>query len=525
MEITTDKKENSVITNAPGRTLAKRADRISAERNIEKWPAIWQTAKAHTNPEARHFEREIELADGRRVKSKVKVGFTDDGVLTTEDQRTYYALIKQWQDNGHADEQVAFSIRKLARLLQRKGWGSNVIDSITHSLRKLRVTPFTWTNSYHDAVTGQELEEELFFNILSELKIVRRKTDGHITYEGGYYRFNDFLVHNLLARHTKPVLLDTILKFESEVAQLLYTHIDLMLFDKRQYERRTKELFDELGIRGVAYKNASNRKQKLVRALQELNGVRLTSGWVSEARIERTADKKDYKVIFRKTGALGRSHRNKVEEGSVAEVPTPPKNVPVKTESESPATAASDLVCHFQKIFHGIENHIPRSKELNQAISLVATSGFVRARYIVDFSRRAAEETNYKPQTFGGILQYTSRALAHHEKNRREEEVRRNRRLAEDQATTTAGHEEEERKRLIESLDPAEYQTQFERAKAEILNESPWLAAHRGSTLFKGIIETRIVDYLKEGQSEEPKSSEKTTEEEELVEPVFSDPL
>jgi len=305
LEITTNKKDNSGIIDAPGTTLTKRADRISAERNIEKWPAIWQTAKAHLNPEARHFEREIELADGRRVKSKVKVGFTDEGVLTTEDQRTYYALIKQWQENRYSDEHVAFSIRKLARLLQRKGWGSNVIDSITHSLRTLRVTPFTWTNSYHDAATGQELEEELFFNILSELKIVRRKTDGHITYEGGYYRFNDFLIHNLLARHTKPVLLDTMLKFQSEVAQLLYTHIDLILFDKRQYERRTKELFDELGIRGIAYKNASNRKQKLVRALQELNGVRLTSGWVSEARIERTADKKRLQSDLPKNWGVG----------------------------------------------------------------------------------------------------------------------------------------------------------------------------------------------------------------------------
>src|SRR5438876_7601348 len=100
-----------------------------------------------------------------------------------------------------------------------------------------------------------------------------------------------------------------------------------MLFDKRQYERRTKELFDELGIRGVAYKNASNRKQKLVRALQELNGVRLTSGWVSEARIERTVDKKDYKVIFRKTGALGLSRRNKVEKGRVVEAVRATKSV------------------------------------------------------------------------------------------------------------------------------------------------------------------------------------------------------
>lgn len=497
MEITTDKKENTAVIDAPETSPTKRADRISAERNIEKWPAIWQTAKAHLNPEARYFEREIELSDGRRVKSKVKVGFTDDGVLTTEDQRTYYALIKQWQDNEQSDGHVAFSIRKLARLLQRKGWGSNVIDSITHSLRKLRVTPFTWTNSYHDAATGQELEEELFFNILSELKIVRRKTDGHITYEGGYYRFNDFLIHNLLAHRTKPVLLDTILKFESEVAQLLYTHIDLMLFDKRQYERRTKELFDDLGIRGVAYKNASNRKQKLVRALQELNGVRLTSGWVSEARLERTADKKDYKVVFRKTGALGLSRRNRVEEGSVVEARPVRERVPRKMDTEPFVAIASDLVRHFQKIFHGIENHTPRSKELNQAISLVATNGIDRARYIVDFSRRAADETNYKPQTFGGILQYTSRALAQHEASRRADELRARSRLAEEEEAMKGDLREQEGKEILESLTPGEYQLRFERAKKVLFDRSPWLVAHQDSVLTAEMIKASVIAELK----------------------------
>jgi hypothetical protein len=141
LENPNDKKEQDAITGTE-KTAVQKADRISAERNIEKWPAIWQTASASAHidkPEVRYLEREIQLADGRRVKSKVKVGFTDDGVLTTEDQRTYYALIKQWQESEHADGQIAFSIRKLARLLRRKGWGSNVIDSITHSLRKLRV--------------------------------------------------------------------------------------------------------------------------------------------------------------------------------------------------------------------------------------------------------------------------------------------------------------------------------------------------------------------------------------------------
>ena len=135
-------------------------------------------------------------------------------------------------------------------------------------------------------MTGETLEEVDRFNILSDLKISRRKKDGHITYEAGYYSFNDFITKNLLARHTKPVLFDTILQFKSDIAQLLYSHIDLMLYGKTQFERRSAELFEELGLRGKAYKNVSDRKRKLESAMVELRGVRLTSGWISEAKID-----------------------------------------------------------------------------------------------------------------------------------------------------------------------------------------------------------------------------------------------
>ena len=75
-------------------------------------------------------------------------------------------------------------------------------------------------------------------------------------------------------------------------------------------------------------------------------------------------------------------------------------------------------------------------------------------------------------------------------------------------SATVAAHEEEQGKRLIESLDPADYQNQFERAKAGIIKESPWLAAHQDSIVFKGIVESRILDHLKEGPSEDVKVTE-----------------
>jgi hypothetical protein len=382
----------------------EKSDRISAERNLEKWPAIWQPARAHTKLEARHLERELELADGRRVTAKVKIGFTDEGMLTTEDQKTYYALVKHWYESESPDSHIPFSVRKLAKILQKKGWGTNVIESITDSLSRLRVTPFTWTNSYTDASTGEVIEEIDKFNLLSDLKIVRRKTDGHITYEAGYYRFNDFITKNLLANHTKPVLFDVILQFKSDIAQLVYTHVDLMLYGKSQYERRTGELFDDLGLKGAAYKNASNRKQKLIPALKELQGVRITSGLISEALIERTKDGKDYKVVFRKSAAPHEVSAAPSQD-TVIESHTPSQKEPIAPQAE-------ELVCYFHKLFHGVEKHIPQSKELSQAVSLIATLGLEKARYVIDFSWRAAEETKYKPITFGGILQYTSKAAA-----------------------------------------------------------------------------------------------------------------
>src|SRR5262249_7006256 len=71
------------------------------------------------------------------------------------------------------------------------------------------------------------------------------------------------------------------------------------------------------------------------------------------------------------------------------------------------------------KRFHNTETNYPTSKAINQAIALIAQLGIDQAHHIVDFAHTAAAETDYKPQTFGGILQYTSRALADFEGSKR----------------------------------------------------------------------------------------------------------
>src|SRR5207237_8271696 len=122
----------------------------------------------------------------------------------------------------------------------------------------------------------------------------------HVTTEYGYFKFNDFILNNLLHNYTKPLLLEVVLGFKSELAQILYTHLDLIMARRNHYERKTKELFDDLGLEVESYCNPSNRKQLLTKALHELKGVRLTTGIITTATLERTKDDKDYKLVVRK---------------------------------------------------------------------------------------------------------------------------------------------------------------------------------------------------------------------------------
>ena len=107
---------NSHAIAAPQQPTKTSVEKIRPDLNLEKW-SIWQPSKSKTKPRARIFRREIVLPDGRKVSAEVEVGFTQKGMLTTEDQKTFYALIKIWEEKGKPTEQTFYSSRGLARIL------------------------------------------------------------------------------------------------------------------------------------------------------------------------------------------------------------------------------------------------------------------------------------------------------------------------------------------------------------------------------------------------------------------------
>ena len=479
-----------------------KAEKIRVELNVEKWPGMWRPASSKNAPTVRVLQRDIQLSDGTRGTSKLEIGFTQLGTITTEDQRMFIALIEHWEETGKpSDRPVFFPDRLLARLLRKKGWGSNVIEAITASLRRLRTIPLRWINSFcRDDGTGREYAEETYFNFLDTLKIVTRREHGHVTNQQGYFQFDRNILTNLLANYTKPLLSEEFFKLQTEIGQLLYTHVDLIMADKMRYERCTKELFADLGLMdNTSYRYASNRKQALQRPIAELSGKRLSTGAIKSITLERTKDEKDYKLVVVK----GKS-TVVAEEQPVLPAPSTAEPVMVNHYQRELKTQlqqeAEELVRFFHQTFHGVEPSDPNSRELSQAAALIGKLGLEPAKYVVEFACANARRTKFNLQNFGGILNYTSRAAADYDRQHQEQESQR-RAIA----TQTERLEQEERDRQrsearLAALTPAQYQARFEKAKAEFYAENPNLAkfirGKEGSKLHESAIRAKIIRQI-----------------------------
>jgi hypothetical protein len=401
-------------------TAIEPARKVRAELNLEQW-SIWLPSNSNREAKPRVLRREIVTPAGDKVTAEVEITASRKGTLTTEDQKTYYALIEHHQANRRPDNVAYFSLRGLAKSLAKK-WGSRTIETLTDSLTRLRANTIVWQNSYHDSETGKTHETLDFFNIVTDLKIVTTKQNGHTTRAEGYFKLNDSIIANLDRNHTKPVLLDVVLGFKSEVAQILYTQIDRILSrDISTYEKRTKELFEDLGLEGKKYAYPGGRKQLLEPAIAELESAPLSNGaTIASVKLEKTADGKDYKLVAKRGRARSKNATTAPRSSESQENPHSKEERPSESriEANNEGTEAgqkgSELIAYFQQVFFGADRPTtkPSKKHCDLADQIVASHGESVSRYIVDFAKAEAEKTNYRIATFGAIANYVDRAVA-----------------------------------------------------------------------------------------------------------------
>jgi hypothetical protein len=300
---------------------------VRPERNIDRLPAIWAPSNgvSPARVKVKTIDFDVDL-NGKSVSAQLVIlpgtMYVEPSkrekkrkgqpagkkkevrvILTTFDQRVFLVLVKIWEENEKKDAHIYFSMRGIAQELGLE-WGSETKRLIEESLYRLKLVTLDWQKSFV-VKNGKDVEITSLepTNILTELKIVKRKENGEIVKEKGYFRFHSSIENNLKNTYTRPVRLDVVCSFTSHVAQLIYTLIDREMYGDtaKPFQMRSENLFRVLGLVGERYRYKSRRAQALEPALKELIGKPLSSGEIiTSAELKETADKKDFNAIFRK---------------------------------------------------------------------------------------------------------------------------------------------------------------------------------------------------------------------------------
>lgn len=213
-------------------------------------------------------------------------------------------------------------------------------------------------------------------------------------------------------------------------AQRCYEIISYILFAALKYGHpEARLLYSEYCTFSAQQRYAEAPRVK--KQMYKVHKPHLTSGYLAGVRYEATTDadgQPDWAMYYvpgpkaqaeyaafngRSTARATRAPRR---EGQ-GEAPAPGCQAAAEVSPDPPVdealrAQAQALVQHFHRRFHGTPAVTPGARELAQACDLIAQYGADQARHLVEFSVTAAQETDYRPQTFGGILQYTARALA-----------------------------------------------------------------------------------------------------------------
>jgi type I site-specific restriction-modification system R (restriction) subunit len=128
-----------------------------------------------------------------------------------------------------------------------------------------------------------------------------------------------------------------------------------------------------------------------------------------------------------------------------------------KPEETTTQTRAVELVGYFYQRFHHEEVITPNNKEIEQATELITKYGIDQSRFIVDYSLQEAQDTNYTPKFFGGILQYVNHAIESFNRRERQRQYDDARKLEERFQHAYESYKQREIARVKSTISPEEF--------------------------------------------------------------------
>lgn len=279
------------------RNTKEQKELVRVDLNIEKWELF--TTRRYKG-KSREIVRVVkDEFTGEIKENRVIIGRTSEGIevgiLTAIDSKVLYSIISLWEQKNKPYK-LNFKISEIVGKLGLPDT-SEVYEQIRRSILRLAEIPITFIQNYYTKKGTERIT--VVMKILDTVVLFERKRDDpNKPYLGlSTLTFNQYFLENLLNGYVKPLRLDVIKELNSDIAVILYRHLDIVMFDRTDYEIKAERLVELCGLS----KNYPLRRVKSLvkKSLAELVGKELTSGVIIKAEIEECVSG-GWKCVFEK---------------------------------------------------------------------------------------------------------------------------------------------------------------------------------------------------------------------------------
>ena len=288
--------EDQSLTKSETKTELTEPDFVRMEKNIAGFGFFTPSSKRIKNvPKIIRF---TQVVDGNRVEARVKIsGNVEYGMPITADQDKYLAFQKiierHKREKGSVTNPITFTTAELLALLGTSKNG-NRYREVEEWLKVMNTTFIesegaVWLN-------GKKRFASDSFVIFQRVRRIGQELDDGTVADKNYIWLSSWYLENLNAHYLLPIDFETYKQLTNHVAKALVPLLQIWLYASREqgsFEKRYSELCQTLNI--AEYRYLSKIKEKLSPSLDEL----VEYGYLDSWTVEKTSDKKDFKIIFR----------------------------------------------------------------------------------------------------------------------------------------------------------------------------------------------------------------------------------
>ncbi len=257
------------------------------------------------------FTREI---DGKRVEVSAEIHPSAMfGLPVTADQDKYLALQKiitnTLQSDGKVTNPIRFKSSELLRLLNTSTKTGKNYKAISEWLDVMSATTIFSDGAVY--TTGQKRYARDRFRVFDRaLSFGKEMEDGTIA-DANYIWLSSWQLENINNKFLVPIDLETYRELKNHIAKALVPLLQVWLYASKKmesFEKRYADLCEMLTLQ--MYRSPSQIVRQLKPSLDEL----AQHGYLEKWRIEKTSDRKSFKIVLFHGPKFHRDRRRRLEQ-------------------------------------------------------------------------------------------------------------------------------------------------------------------------------------------------------------------